>query len=96
MASRIVINGNEVTNPVTKAAIGTVTVLFTGLTTAAVLFLVLPLVGIVVTLTVGLVAVMVVALIVGIPLVILGGTLLGAILTPFAMLGRRRTLKRPQ
>jgi hypothetical protein len=92
MATRIVINGREVTNPAAKAVIGTVAVLVAGLLAAAVIFVVLPLVGIAVTLAVGLVGVVLVALAVGIPLMILGGTILGALLTPRASLKERKKL----
>ena len=93
MATHIVINGREVTNPVAKAAIGMVAVLFAGLVAAAVIFIVLPLVGIAVTLSVGLIGVVLVALGVGIPVLILGGAILGALLTPFAALKERKKLR---
>jgi len=93
MAAHIVINGREVTNPLAKAAIGTGVVLFSGLIAAAVIFIVLPLAGIVVTLSIGLVGVVLVALGVGIPILLLGGTILGALLTPFTVLKERKKLR---
>lgn len=94
MATRIVINGKEITNPAVKAAVGTTAVLFAGLIAAAIIFLVLPLVGIVVTLTVGLVGVILVALGVGIPIVILAGTFFGVLLAPFGILRGRKGSKK--
>jgi uncharacterized RDD family membrane protein YckC len=86
---RIVINGKEVTNPVVRALFGMFALLVVGVIAALAIFLILPLVGIVVTVSVGLVGVLLVALGVGIPLMILGGTLIGALLTPFAVLRER-------
>ena len=57
---------------------------------AVVIFLVLPLIGILVTLTVGMVGVILIALSIAIPLLLLGGMLLGLLLAPFASLGERR------
>ena len=90
MATRIVINGKEVDNPVVKAALGMLAVIFFGVFTAVVVFLILPLLGIAVTLAVGLLAVLLVVLGIGIPMFILGGAALGAILTPLAVIGEKR------
>ena len=90
MPSHIEISGKEVTNPLGKAAIGALAILIVGLIATAVIFLVLPLVGIAVTLTVGLMGVILVALGIGVPVLILGGSLLGALLMPFAALRDRR------
>jgi hypothetical protein len=90
MATRIVINGKEVDNPLAKAALGMLAVIFFGLFAAVVVFLILPLLGIAVTLAVGLLAVLLVALGVGIPMFVIGGAVLGAILTPLAAIGEKR------
>ena len=93
MAIHIVINGTEVRNPAAKALIGMWAVVCAGLVAAVAIFLVLPLVGIVVTLSVGLVGVVLIALGVGIPVLILGGTILGVLLAPFAALRERKKLR---
>jgi hypothetical protein len=90
VATRIVINGKEVDNPIAKAALGMLAVIFFGVFAAVVVFLILPLLGVAVTLAVGLVAVLLVALGIGIPMFILGGAVLGAILTPFAARSEKR------
>jgi len=90
MATRIVINGQEVDNPMAQAALGVLAVLFFGVFAAVVVVLVLPLLGIAVTLAVGLFAVLLAALGIGIPMFILGGAVLGAMLTPFAAMSERR------
>lgn len=90
MATRIVINGKEVHNPVVKAALGMLAVIIFGVFAAVIVFLILPLLGIAVTLAVGLLAVLLVALGIGIPMFILGGALLGAILTPLAVISEKR------
>jgi len=84
MVTRIVIDGKEVDSPVVKVALGMLAVLFFGAFAAVVVFLILPLLGIAVTLAVGLVVILLVALGIGIPMFILGGAVLGAILTPLA------------
>jgi len=92
MSARIIVNGKEITNPFAKAVIGIFAVLLAGGITALILFLVLPLVGIIVSLSVGLVAVVLIGLGIGLPLVLAGGVLVGAIMTPFAIL--KKKLKR--
>lgn len=89
MAMRVVINGREVTNPAAKAVVGMWAILVAGLVGALLMFLVLPLVGIAVTLTAGLAGVALIALGVGLPVLILGGTVLGVLLAPFAAFRKR-------
>lgn len=89
MAVHIDIKGREVTNPVAKALIGIGAILFSGLVAAAVIFIILPLVGVFVTLSVGLVGVVLVALGVGIPVLILGRVILRVLLAPFTALRGR-------
>ena len=50
MTTRIVINGKEVDNPIVKAALGMLAVIFFGVFAAVVVFLILPLLGIAVNL----------------------------------------------
>ena len=90
MVTRIVIDGKEVDSPVVKVALGMLAVLFFGAFAAVVVFLILPLLGIAVTLAVGLVVILLVALGIGIPMFILGGAVLGMILTPLAAMSERR------
>lgn len=89
MDSRVVIKGKEITNPFAKAVILIFAVLVVGGIAAFILFLVLPLVGIIVSLSLGLVAVFLIGLGVGIPLILIGCALVGAIITPFAVLRDR-------
>ena len=80
MAIRIVINEREVTNPWVRLLIALSTLLVAGIFGAFVIFVVLPLIGIAVTLTLGLIGVFLLALVIAIPLLI-GGALLGALLS---------------
>ena len=80
MAIRIVINEREVTNPWVRLLIALSTLLVAGIFGAFVIFVVLPLIGIAVTLTLGLLGVFLLALVIAIPLLI-GGALLGALLS---------------
>lgn len=93
MAKNIDINGKAVTHPVARTAIGMAAVLGVGVVAAMVIFLVLPLVGIVVTLSVGLVGVVLFALGVGIPVLILGSAILGVVLVPFGALRKRKKMR---
>jgi hypothetical protein len=93
MSAHIIINGKEVTHPAARMLIKMGAVLLAGLVAAAVVFMVLPLVGIAVTLSVGLVGVVLIGLGIGLPLIILGSTVLGALLTPLAALKERRKLR---
>lgn len=54
MATRVMLNGKEVTNPATRVMIAATVVAFVGLVLAALLFVVLPLVGVVVSAGVGI------------------------------------------
>ncbi len=71
MPMRVVINGREVTNPAARAVIGMWAILIAGFVGAALMFVVLPLVGIAVTLSVGLAGVALIALGLGLPVLIL-------------------------
>lgn len=67
MTFRIVINGHEVTNPLVKFALIAGAILMTGLVIAAVVFILLPLVGITVVVSVTFV------------LVVIAGTVMAAL-----------------
>lgn len=64
MATRIILNGKEVTNPLTWALLILSAILITALVTAIVIFILLPIIGIAVTLSVGFILIFVVASIV--------------------------------
>jgi len=66
MATRIIINGEEVTNPLSRALLILAAILVTALVTAVVIFILLPLIGIAVTLSVGFVLIFIVAAIVSV------------------------------
>ncbi|MCD5416541.1 hypothetical protein LR032_05565 [Candidatus Bipolaricaulota bacterium] len=89
MDSRIVIKGKEITNPFAKAVILIFAILVVGGIAALIIFLVLPLIGIIVSLSLGLVAVFLIGLGIGIPLILIGGALVGAIIAPFTVLKDR-------
>ncbi|HEY5700512.1 MAG TPA: hypothetical protein VIT83_00310 [Gammaproteobacteria bacterium] len=84
MPTRIVINGKEVESPLAKALVGFVTFAVLAALASVFVFLFLPLVGIAVTMAVGIVIVILIALVFALPLLLLWGALIGAILTPFA------------
>jgi hypothetical protein len=64
MATRIIINGSEITNPFIRALLILGMILVTALVTAAVIFVLLPLIGIAVSLTVSFILIIIVAVIV--------------------------------
>lgn len=82
MTTHIVINGKEVTNPVAKASLSIGAILVAALITAIFIFVLLPLVGITITLSAGLFAVFIVATIVGITGLVLGTVILGWLFGP--------------
>jgi hypothetical protein len=77
MTIRIVINGNEVTNPFAKAFLVFGAVIVAAITTALVIFVLFPIIGIVVTLSAGFIAICIVATIVGITTLAFGTVMLG-------------------
>ena len=64
MATRIIINGKEVTNPYIKALLIVGAIVVAALVAAVVVFILLPIIGIAVTLSIGFIAVLIVAAIV--------------------------------
>ena len=77
MTINVVINGKEITNPVAKATMVFGAVFFAALITVVFLFVLLPLIGIAVTLTAGVVAVFIVATIAGITALVLAMVVFG-------------------
>lgn len=61
--TRIIVNGQEVTDPYIKALLLVGAIIVAAVTAAAVIFILLPIIGIAVTLSVGFIAVFVVAVI---------------------------------
>ena len=84
MGPNIVINGKEVKNPLFRVLISIGAILFSLLVAGLTVFLVLPLVGVIVSTTIGVVIVVLVALVIGIPILILVGWIIGLFLKPFA------------
>ena len=66
MATRIIINGKEVINPVIKFLLIFGAIVITALVTAVVIFVLLPIIGIAVTLSVGFVLIFIAATVVSI------------------------------
>ncbi|MFO7810853.1 MAG: hypothetical protein R6V47_05735 [Candidatus Delongbacteria bacterium] len=83
MKPKIEVNGRKVTNPMAIIIIGLTSIIFTGLITALIVFLILPFVGVVLSLSVGLTIVIFIAIGVGLPILILGRLLLRLVMKPF-------------
>ena len=77
MTIRIVINGNEVTNPFAKAFLVFGAVIVAAISTALVIFVLFPIIGIAVTLSAGFIVICIVAIIVGITTLAFGTVMLG-------------------
>lgn len=82
MATHIFLNGKEITNPAAKFGIAFTAILFNALVMAVVVFVILPFIGIVVTVSVGFVAIVVVAFLVGFMVLVLGAALFGWLFGP--------------
>ena len=83
MKPGIEVNGKKVTNPMAIIIIGLTSIIFTGLITAFIVFLILPFVGIALSLSVGLTIVIFIAIGVGLPILILGRLILSLVMRPF-------------
>ena len=66
MKTHIIINGREVTNPVTKGLLILGAIVVTALVMSVVIFILLPLIGVVVTVSVGFVVIFLIATIVSV------------------------------
>ncbi|MDH5258483.1 MAG: hypothetical protein OEX07_10765 [Gammaproteobacteria bacterium] len=77
MSTHIIINGKEVNNPVSKAGILVGAVLISSLVAAITIFVLLPLVGVAVTLSVGFITIFVIAAVMGFVGVLLSTALFG-------------------
>ena len=84
MGPKIVINDKEVKNPLFRVLISIGAILFSVFVAGLTVFIVLPLVGVVVSTTIGVVIVVLVVLAIGIPILILVGWIIGVFLKPFA------------
>ncbi len=71
MTTRIIINGKEVTNPFTKALLILGAIIFAALVAALVIFVLLPIIGVAVTLSVGFLAIFIVAIMVSVVALVL-------------------------
>ena len=94
MTMHIVLNGREVSSPTAKFGISFAVILVASLVTAAVVFVLLPLIGIAVTLSVGLVAIMVVAAMTGLIALVLGSLLYAALVGPVELFIERMRQRR--
>lgn len=77
MATRIIINGKEVTNPFVKGLLILGAIIVAALVIAIVIFVLLPIIGVAVTLSVGFIVIFIIATIVGVATLTLA-TLLSA------------------
>ena len=66
MATRIIINGKEVTNPYVKAVFILGAIVVTALVTALVIFVLLPIIGVAVTLSIGFIVIFIFASVLGV------------------------------
>lgn len=82
MTTHIVINGKEITNPIAKAALVVGAILIAALITVVIVFVLLPVVGIAITLTIGFVAVFFVAILAGIATLLLSTAVFGWMFGP--------------
>ena len=82
MSTQVIINGKEITNPAAKASLVLGAILIAALITALIVFVLLPLVGVAVTLSVGLVAILFIASLIGIVSLLFGATLFGWLFGP--------------
>lgn len=71
MTTRIIINGKEVTNPFAKALLILGAIVVAALVTAVVIFVLLPIIGVAVTLSVGFVVIFIVATLVSVATLVL-------------------------
>ncbi len=97
MKKKIHIDTKDIKNPFLRSLIAIFAILLAGGIVALVLFIVLPLVGVAVTFSIGLVGIVLIVLGIGLPVLILAGTIFGAIMTPFIALARaikRKTKRR--
>jgi len=62
MKTRIIINGNEITNPVTRFLLMLAAIIVAALAAAVVIFILFPIIGIAVTLSIGFIAIFIVAI----------------------------------
>jgi len=83
---RVFINGKEVTNPAARFGLKLLGILIGGLIASVVLFLVLPAVGVVVLGTVGIALGVVLLVLLAVPVIAVGGSLLGILCAPLAVL----------
>lgn len=77
MTIRIVVNGNEITNPFVKAFLVFGAVIATAIITAFAIFVLFPLIGVAVTLSVGFIVICIIATIAGIAMLAFGSAALG-------------------
>lgn len=95
MTMHIVLNGKEVTSPAAKFGLSFAAVLGAALVTALVVFVLLPLIGIAVTLSASLVAIILVATFAGIVSLLLGSLLLASLVGPVEFLVEKMRRRRP-
>lgn len=82
MTTQVIINGKEITNPIAKAALVFGFILIAALISVVVVFVLLPIVGIVITLSIGFVGVLIAAIIAGFAVLILSATIFGRLFGP--------------
>lgn len=77
MTIQIVVNGKEVTNPFAKAFLAFGAIIIAALVAALVIFVLLPVIGVAVTLSAGFIVICIVSIIVGITTLVFGAAMLG-------------------
>lgn len=95
MSMRIVLNGREVMSPAAKFGLSFAAVLGAAVMTALVVFVLLPLIGIAVTLSVSLFVIILVATVAGIVSLLLGSLLFAWLVGPVEFFVERMRQRKP-
>lgn len=82
MTTQVVINGKEITNPAAKISLAFGAILIASLIIALIVFVLLPLIGITVTLSVGFVAIFTIATLIGMTILLFGTLIFGWLFGP--------------
>ena len=82
MATQVVINGKEITNPAAKASLALGAILVASLITALIVFVLLPLIGVGITLSVGFIAIFFIATLIGVATLLFGAAIFGWMFGP--------------
>ena len=94
MAKHIYVNGREITHPWFKVLLASFVILLSVGIVATLVSLALTLVGVLVTAAFVLAGIVVIAALIAVPILVLGGSALGVLLAPLALLRHALTHRR--